>query len=96
EANAKGWIMAGSYFFDLVKLNGSAVKDDADFDSVTGLEDSNFDLEQLTKPFGKTCQGTRALLCTWFQNKSDKLVQIQSLINGVPALSQDGVKQPDL
>ncbi|WP_457606886.1 hypothetical protein, partial [Legionella pneumophila] len=22
EANAKGWIMAGSYFFDLVKLNG--------------------------------------------------------------------------
>ncbi|MFO8703517.1 hypothetical protein SC603_15750, partial [Legionella pneumophila serogroup 2] len=26
EANAKGWIMAGSYFFDLVKLNGSATE----------------------------------------------------------------------
>ncbi|WP_457589789.1 hypothetical protein, partial [Legionella pneumophila] len=36
------------------------------------------------------------LLCTWFQNKSDKLIQIQSLIDGVPALGQDGVKQPDL
>ncbi|HHL3493647.1 TPA: type IVB secretion system protein DotA [Legionella pneumophila] len=96
EANAKGWIMAGSYFFDLVKLNGSAVKDDSDFDSETGLNDSNFDPTQLTKPFGKTCQGPYALLCTWFQNKSDKLVQIQSLIDGVPALDQDGVKQPDL
>ncbi|HAT2039132.1 TPA: type IVB secretion system protein DotA [Legionella pneumophila] len=96
EANTKGWIMAGSYFFDLVKLNGSAVKDESDFDRDTGLDNSNFDPEQLTKPFGKTCQGTRSLLCTWFQNKSDKLVQIQSLINGVPALSQDGVKQPDL
>ncbi|HAT8614750.1 TPA: type IVB secretion system protein DotA [Legionella pneumophila] len=96
EANTKGWIMAGSYFFDLVKLNGSAVKDDADFDSDTGLDNSNFDPAQLTKPFGKTCQGTYALLCNWFQNKSDKLVQVQSLINGAPALSQDGVKQPDL
>lgn len=87
-----GWLL----FFDLVKLNGSAVKDESDFDSDTGLDNSSFDPAQLTKPFGKACQGTYALLCTWFQNKSDKLVQVQSLINGAPALSQDGVKQPDL
>ncbi|AAU28744.1 TPA: type IVB secretion system protein DotA [Legionella pneumophila] len=96
EANAKGWIMAGSYFFDLVKLNGSATEFADQFDTGTGLDKSSFDPTQLTKPFGKTCQDPYSLLCTWFQNKSDKLIQIQSLIDGVPALGQDGVKQPDL
>ncbi len=96
DANKKGWIMAGSYFFDLVKLNGSATKFANQFDTGTGLDESSFDPTELTKSFGKTCQDPYPLLCTWFQNRSDKLFQIQSLINGVPALGQDGVRQPDL
>lgn len=96
EANAKGWIMAGSYFFDLVKLNGNAVTSANQFDSNTGLNKSSFNETDLTQPFGKACQGSRKLLCTWFQNDSSGLSQVQALITGVPTLGQDGVQKPDL
>ena len=44
DANSQGWMMAGSYFFDLVKLNGDASSSSTangnNFDTKSGLENS--------------------------------------------------------
>ncbi|RUR13665.1 type IVB secretion system protein DotA [Legionella sp. km772] len=44
DANAQGWMMAGAYFFDLVKLNGNATSESAQngsgFDTESGLDNS--------------------------------------------------------
>ena len=42
-SKAQGWLTAGSYFFDLVRLNGSATKGANQTDSDTGLEKSSMD-----------------------------------------------------
>ncbi|KTD59985.1 type IVB secretion system protein DotA [Legionella shakespearei] len=106
NATTQGWMMAGSYFFDLVTLNGNAVTDSDQFDKNTGLDSSSFDLTELTSSFGQggSCVGTYAKLCTWFGGNSSYLNAVQSLINGaylsskngVPIANNNPVKAPDL
>ena len=84
-ANSQGWIMAGSYFFDLVNLNVQASANGAGnlTDSSSGLDGSSFDSQALTQSFGQTgCQGTYATLCTWMNNTASLISPIRMLIDG--------------
>lgn len=93
KASKEGWIMAGSYFFDLVRLNGNALTDNNKVDTNTGLEKSTFDVTTLLSPFGtnKSCVGQYALLCTWFGADSAPLNQVGALINGSMLTTKNGV-----
>ena len=96
KATNEGWIMAGSYFFDLVKLNGNAITDANQFDSNTGLDTSTFDPTNLVSSFGekKSCSGPYSLLCTWFGGDKSPLDKIQGVING--SSIGDLVQKPSL
>lgn len=96
EATARGWIMAGSYFFDLVKLNGNAVSGSEMTDRDTGLGNSVFNASLLLSPFGENgnCVGTYAILCNWFEQKNTQLKIVQGLINGSVLTSTNGVPNP--
>lgn len=60
NAEAKGWLMAGSYFFDLVSINAqnrNAGKNATDVSS--GLDKSSFSLKTFTSAFSSDgCSGT--------------------------------------
>ncbi len=43
ESEQRGWIMAGSYFFDLAYLNGKVTENSDLIDTQSGLEQSSFD-----------------------------------------------------
>lgn len=85
KAENQGWILAGSYFFDLVRLNGSAdVSGLKKIDTASGLEKSNFEVSNLTSSFGKagSCSGTYAKLCKWFSGNSQMISSVATMING--------------
>ena len=66
-AKAQGWLSAGSYFFDLVKLNGSATPSSVAMDSNSGL-DSSFanDISSVIDAGAVDCAGGHyAILCKW-------------------------------
>lgn len=71
-AEADGWLTAGSYFFDLVNLNGNAVPTTSTTDTNTGLETSKTPgnlLAPFTNVSGSTCDSTLSassypMLCT--------------------------------
>lgn len=106
NANSQGWMMAGSYFFDLVLLNGNAVTNADQYDTNTGLDQSTFESKAILAPFGDkgSCSGPLTQLCQWFSGASSMVIQIQSLIDGsvltTSASSQpvagDAVAKPDL
>jgi len=105
DASTQGWMMAGSYFFDLVKIQGSATANQNTTDSNTGLNSSTFDTTTMLSPFGDSgCTGIFADLCTWFNKDKSKINQIQSLINGYqltlskgkPVTNDKIVQKPDL
>lgn len=105
NATAQGWMMAGSYFFDLVKLNGNAAKTADQFDSNTGLDKSSFSVANLTSSFGQggACVDPYPTLCNWFGADSTMLNQVGSLIDGTILSTKNGkpvvgtaVAQPDL
>src|SRR5207244_4378127 len=83
NADREGWMMAGSYFFDLVNLNGNAAEGKNLSDTNSGLE-SNFDVAALTSPFSgnRRCTGAYVPLCSWFRGDPEKIGEIVSLING--------------
>lgn len=84
KANREGWIMAGSYFFDLVKLNSDAVSNNSLIDLDSGLNNSLvFKTEDLTSAFTENgCGNTEyAVICTWL-NDSSKIKPLVGLING--------------
>ena len=91
KATTEGWIMAGSYFFDLVNLNsqsGSATGGPTDTD--TGLDSSTSDVSVLVKSFGTSslnpvCSGHYAVLCTWFDQNVAMVSPIATLIKGTGA-----------
>ncbi|MFZ4076400.1 MAG: type IVB secretion system protein DotA [Legionellaceae bacterium] len=95
DANESGWILAGSYYFNLVQLNGNAADNMSETDSNTGLEKSEFDTAALTSPFdsGK-CTGQYANLCEWFNKDSTKVSEIVSLIDGSGVTTT--LTQPDV
>ncbi|WED42440.1 type IVB secretion system protein DotA [Legionella cardiaca] len=85
DANNYGWIMAGSYFFDLAKLNSASIEDANRTDSGTGLSDSQFSLKSLQSAFGdsgKCSAGNFGYLCTWMGGDPTLINQVIGLING--------------
>lgn len=84
-ASMQGWIMAGAYFFNLVKIQGSATQNASLSDTETGLDGSVFDAGNLTIAFGDNNNCSSSLfqkLCTWFGGNRVPLAQVQSLIDG--------------
>jgi defect-in-organelle-trafficking protein DotA len=83
KAEQRGWIMAGSYFFDLAELNGSAASS-TNTDSDTGLSSSTFNTSDMRNAFGQNdCQGTYATLCELFgYDNPDPVIQVANLIDG--------------
>lgn len=51
ESKEQGWLMAGSYFFNLVALNNMNTTGSGVNDSKSGLESSTFDLAKLSDSF---------------------------------------------
>lgn len=93
----QGWILAGSYFFDLVRLNGNAVDAADQFDTKTGLDSSSFDATKLLSSFGSnnSCSGDYALLCTWFGGNKTPLTKVQALISGYDAVKPSLKDDPE-
>ena len=94
KSKQTGWILAGSYFFDLVKLNGSAMPSSTT-DQGSGLDKSKFDISKMTSAFGSnnTCTSDYADLCTYLNKDSSKIAQVENLIDGS---AQKQVNMPNL
>lgn len=83
HAKEVGWIMASSYFFDLVRLNGSASGGHTLIDSSSGLETSvPFSSNTIMAPFNPPCSGVNALLCTLLSSSNKAATAISDLITG--------------
>lgn len=88
KASSDGWIMAGSYFFDLINLNTQAGLQGDLMDSNTGLEGSTQNLDLLTQSFATGNQNTCVMaarftaLCSWMNQDKSVITPIVSLING--------------
>ncbi|MDF1677400.1 MAG: type IVB secretion system protein DotA [Legionellaceae bacterium] len=95
NAKERGWIMAGSYFFDLARLNGSA-SSSTQTDSNTGFDKSTFDVSLMLSAFdGQVCEGNYKVLCDIFtMNNPQPVRQVASLINGTDILDPE-LKLPD-
>jgi defect in organelle trafficking protein DotA len=92
EAEESGWIMAGSYFFNLVQLNGSSESSN-EFDTQSGLDTSVFDTNTLTSVFTQSpCTGPYSNLCVYFNGDGTKINQIIYLIDGS---AQTSVPRPN-
>lgn len=94
KASAKGWIMAGSYFFDLIKLNSRANDNVPASDSNTGLEQKPFSTGGLINV------KDRPTLAVWFPkddltSKYPRLEQVKALLDG-SGLSASPLGFPDL
>lgn len=94
DASTEGWIMAGSYFFDLINLNVQANALGNLIDSNTGLDKSNNSLiTDLVSAFGSgasaQCTGTYANLCVWLNQNAAIVVPVLGLLNGtgLPGIS---------
>ena len=99
-ANNNGWIMAGSYFFNLINLNVQASSGtDGLYDSKTGLENSQFNASNLAAAFSgnNICQsGPYQALCNWLDGNSKNITAIQSLIDGTSLDGSSVVQKPNL
>ena len=92
EASTRGWIMAGSYFFDLVLIQGgSSLTNSNQVDTDSGLSSSTFEPAAMLSGFPNDPKSTDcskaqdtkyAALCTWFAGKQTAVSQVQSLIAG--------------
>ena len=90
EAKRSGWILAGSYFFHLVRLNDSATANSDSVDSSSGLGRSSFDLNGVS---GFCDSGSRyavAVLCEFFNGTNHAGEKIVALFQGSGGL----VSQP--
>lgn len=106
QAEADGWIVAGSYFFNLENVNSS----DATYtSSSTGIYDTDSGLNSSTYPPGLSSSfcagvgGSDSLVCTWYGggNSSNSSVvniyngQMSSLIQGpTPTQASAGTPTP--
>lgn len=95
-AKRSGWIMAGSYFFDLVRLNGSA-NTPMLTDVGSGLGNTKFELTTLSDLFTKDMPCTpgdgHARLCEFFDESSEPGIQIMNLFTGK---SPTNIDEPSL
>ena len=96
KATSDGWMLAGSYFFNLASINsantttGSGQSTPTDMDS--GLGKSVYDNNNILKSFANgSCQGTQANLCWWFLEDpkkaadSSQLNLVKGMIDGSPS-----------
>ncbi len=96
----QGWIMAGSYFFNLVYLNGMVTSNSDLVDSTAGLSNSDFDIEYfLSDPFNSDCTTN---LCTFFQGDTTGVTNLAELMDGrflgdsiTPSVDTDAVANTD-
>jgi defect-in-organelle-trafficking protein DotA len=84
QANSQGWLLAGSYFFNLSMLNASSKNDANLTDSNTGLDSSTFDSAKIVSSFSS--RGCLGILCEWLENKAGPMTGVVSLINGINIL----------
>lgn len=109
EASSQGWIMAGSYFFNLITLNVKASEYGNELDSNTGLDGSTYDYKKFTtEAFGAwtaiKCGGKYGILCTWFNSDPKPVISILQLIDNqqplettaIPAMNEPDFKNPNL
>ncbi|KTD12993.1 type IVB secretion system protein DotA [Legionella jamestowniensis] len=88
DANNYGWILAGSYFFDLAKLNSASnmKKSGEQTDSDSGLGESKFTTQNMQNAFGQSsgqCAGPPyGLLCEWMNGDATAVNQVIGLIDG--------------
>ncbi|MDI9818678.1 MULTISPECIES: type IVB secretion system protein DotA [unclassified Legionella] len=84
EANRYGWIMAGSYFFNLAKLNASTEGSANQTDAGNGLsQSSSLKPKTLQTIFANNqCSGTYGFLCEWLNKNDSKILALMGLING--------------
>ena len=92
QAESQGWIMAGSYFFDLVILNNknlNSATGSNGVDSNSGLDGSQFSLANMQTSFplslGSGCPdgpGTYPIFCELVQQDFSVLAPIFSLFTG--------------
>ena len=96
NASTQGWMMAGAYFFDLVTLNGNAAPTNVLTETNTGLDNSTFLANSVMTPFGQdgSCVGQYAQLCTWFNQDSTMMTQVESLIDGTYLQTKSGAPVP--
>lgn len=89
QAQLQGWIMAGSYFIDLAQINSANMQTTSQTDTDSGLDKNSSDMGELKKLFSgnNSCQGTYSVLCEWFQNDTQYVNSILSLIDGTGILS---------
>ncbi|MCC5791855.1 MAG: type IVB secretion system protein DotA [Legionellaceae bacterium] len=88
KAREQGWIMAGSYFFDLARLNQEAAKGRNLTDQNSGLGQSAFDPTDITKPFGDGDQC--GALCRWLNRDQTNISKLVTVTNG------SGMIQPEV
>lgn len=83
QANTQGWILAGSYFFNLARLNSSGIKTANLTDTNTGLSSSVFKPNLPTQSFDNgQCTDSYANLCIWMNKNPTPVAQVVGLING--------------
>ncbi|RMX05144.1 type IVB secretion system protein DotA [Legionella jordanis] len=89
DANNYGWILAGSYFFNLAQLNSTSMLNPDKTDSGTGLGESIFPtiLPAVTSGFASnnTCspgQSAPNYLCQWMQGDPAPINAVVGLIDG--------------
>ncbi|CEG55847.1 type IVB secretion system protein DotA [Legionella fallonii] len=102
QATTQGWMMAGAYFFDLVKLNGNAVKNADQVDSTVSFNGSKTGM-QGGGPQNICKDPKYGPVCAWFgSNATAMLNQVQALIDGTfstedpknPGVAQQGDATP--
>jgi defect-in-organelle-trafficking protein DotA len=85
NSEQQGWIMAGSYFYNLVTLNGSAASSTTT-DTDSGLGNSAFSISTITGAYGSNggCSASSPYvnLCTYLLGNITPVNQVVALING--------------
>jgi len=99
DATSQGWIMAGSYFFDLITLNVEGSQAGDTTDSNTGLDKSVFDAQQMLSPFGSgestACDPSKpySKLCVWLNGNVTGVNSIVQLINNGGSITPPNLSQ---
>jgi defect-in-organelle-trafficking protein DotA len=80
-AKESGWIMAGSYFFDLAYLNGMVTSGSNTIDKTSELDKGSFSVDTFSvDPFADSVCTTT--LCKFFGGNTTYVLQLAALIDG--------------
>lgn len=83
EAKSRGWIMAGSYFFDLAKLTKLGIKSANLKDTDIGWQSLDFDINRIVVETERDRQGRcTTSLCNWLDGDTKLLQPILGMLDG--------------